>query len=187
MIQNVLLLFLFSAGAVVAQDTPAARVDQMIPQMTVVSMNLGGNSGGHASVPPSETLAAASLKVKASELLLKARAAQTGVAFETLLTRPESNIQMAVRVKSGQGEWHHDDADILIGVEGTAQIVTGGEIVNGKDTAPGEIRGDGVRGGTTKVFKPGDYVRIEPGVAHQFLLAPGTTIRYMAVKVRVGK
>ena len=116
---------------------------------------------------------------------MKARKADAGLAFEVLLKRPESNIQMAVRVKSGQGEWHRDDADILIGVEGSAQIITGGEIVNGKETAPGEIRGDGVRGGTTQPFRAGDFVRIEPKVAHQVLLAPGTTFRYIAVKVRV--
>ncbi|MGI4757205.1 MAG: cupin domain-containing protein [Janthinobacterium lividum] len=139
------------------------------------------------AVPPSQTLEAASLKNKGVELLTKARNVPAGLASEVLLKRPESSIQMAVRVKSGQGEWHHDDADILIGVEGSAQIVTGGEIVNGKETAPGEIRGDSVKGGTTQTFKAGDYIRIEPQVAHQVLLAPGSTFRYMAVKVRAAQ
>lgn len=136
------------------------------------------------AIPPTQTLDAASLKAKAAELLLKARSADAGIASEVLLQRPESNIQEAVRVKSGRGEWHRDDADILIGVEGSAQIILGGEIVNGKETAPGEIRGDGVKGGATQAFKAGDFIRIEPKVAHQVLLMPGTTFRYMAVKVR---
>ena len=135
--------------------------------------------------PPSQTLDAASLNAKAAALLQQARSTPAGLASEVLLKRPESNIQMAVRVKSGQGEWHRDDADILIGVEGSAQIITGGEIVNGKETAPGEIRGDGVRGGTTQPFRAGDFIRIEPKVAHQVLLAPGSTFRYMAVKVHI--
>lgn len=134
--------------------------------------------------PPSQMLDAASLKAKAAALLPQAQSAPSGIASDVLLKRPESSIQIAVRVKSGQGEWHRDDADILIGVEGSAQIVTGGEIVNGKETGPGEIRGDGVRGGTTQPFRAGDFIRIEPKVAHQVLLAPGTTFRYMAVKVR---
>lgn len=139
------------------------------------------------SSPSAQRLDAVSLGNKGADLLGKARVAQTGLASEILLGRADSNIQMAVRVKNGQGEWHHDDADILIGVEGSAQIVTGGEIVNGKETAPGEIRGDSVKGGTTQPFKAGDYIRIEPQVAHQVLLTPGSTFRYMAVKVRVGK
>ena len=134
---------------------------------------------------PSQTLDAASLNAKAAALLQQARSTSAGLASEVLLKRPESNIQMAVRVKSGQGEWHRDDADILIGVEGSAQIITGGEIVNGKETGPGEIRGDGVRGGTTQPFRAGDFIRIEPKVAHQVLLAPGSTFRYMAVKVHI--
>lgn len=139
------------------------------------------------TVPPAQTLDNAALNAKAAELLAKARTATYGVGSEILLTRPDGNIQMAVRVKSGQGEWHHDDADVLIGVEGHAEIILGGEIVNGKDTAPGEIRGDGVKGGTKQPFGAGDVIRIEPQVAHQVILAPGTTVRYMAVKVHVTK
>ncbi len=139
------------------------------------------------TVPLSQRLDAAALNQKAAELLSKARTAEFGIASEVLLKRPESNIQMAARVKSGQSEWHREDADILIGVEGSAEIITGGEVVNGKETAPGEIRGDSVRGGTTQPFRAGDYIRIEPKTAHQVILAPGTTFRYMAVKVRVSQ
>ena len=139
------------------------------------------------TVPPSQTLDHAALTAKAADLLKKAPGNPAGIGSEVLLTRPDGNIQMAVRVKSGQGEWHHDDADVLIGVEGSAEIITGGEIVNGKETAPGEIRGDSVKGGTKQPFGPGDIIRIEPQVAHQVILAPGTTVRYMAVKIHATK
>ncbi len=139
------------------------------------------------TIPPSQMLDHTALNAKAKELLAKAPANPAGVGSEILLTRPDGNIQMAVRVKSGQGEWHHDDADVLIGVEGSAEIITGGQIINGKETAPGEIRGDGVKGGTKQPFRAGDIIRIEPQVAHQVILAPGTTIRYMAVKIHTTK
>ena len=139
------------------------------------------------TIPPSQRLDHAALDAKAKELLAKAPANPAGVGSEILLTRPDGNIQMAVRVKSGQAEWHHDDADILIVVEGSAEIITGGEVVNGKETAPGEIRGDSVKGGTKQPFRAGDIIRIEPQVAHQVILAPGTTLRYMAVKVHTTK
>ena len=139
------------------------------------------------TIPPSQRLDHAALQAKAAELLKKAPGAPAGAASEILLTRPDGTIQVAARVKSGQGEWHHDDADVLIGLEGNAEIITGGEIINGKETAPGEIRGDGVKGGTKQPFRAGDVIRIEPQVAHQVVLAPGTTVRYMAVKVHVTK
>ncbi|MGI4854174.1 MAG: hypothetical protein ACRYF4_09045 [Janthinobacterium lividum] len=137
--------------------------------------------------PPSHMLTSSDLNAQGAELLQQARASQFGFAAKVLLDRPDSNIQVTVRLKSGQGEWHRDDADILIGVEGTAQIITGGQIVHGRETAPGEMRGDGVQGGTTQPFGPGDTLRIEPRVAHQMLLAPGTTVRYMAVKVHAAR
>ena len=139
------------------------------------------------SIPPSQMLDHAANHVKGEELLARARTAPEGIAFQILLTRPDGNIQMAARVKSGQGEWHHDYADVLIGMEGTAEVVTGGEIVNGKETQPGEIRGDGIKGGKKQPFGPGDIIRIEPQTAHQMVLAPGTTIRYMAVKIHITK
>ncbi len=158
MIRTLLLCACFSSGAVYAQ-----------------------------SIPPTQTLDSAFLNAQAAELLAQAKTAQYGIASKVYITRPESTVQMAVRVKSGQGEWHHDDADILIGIEGSAQIILGGEIVDGKDTAPGEVRGDGVRGGRTQTFRAGDVIRIEPQVAHQVLVQPGTTLRYLAVKVKAAK
>lgn len=138
-------------------------------------------------VPPTQSMDAAALHAKGDELLTKARAAKDGIAFEILLSRPDSVLQMAVRVKSGQAEWHKNDADLLMVLEGNAQITTGGEVINGKDTAPGEIRGEGIRGGKTQPFKAGDVIRIEPQVPHQVLVTPGSTLRYFAVKTKVAK
>lgn len=159
----------------------------MIRKLLLCSCMYCGTLLAQQSIPPTQTLDSAFLNAQAAELLKQAQTAQYGIGSKVFITRPESTVQMAVRVKSGQGEWHHDDADILIGVEGSAQIILGGEIINGKDTAPGEIRGDGVQGGTTQPFKAGDVIRIEPQVAHQVLLAPGTTFRYLAVKVKAAK
>ena len=139
------------------------------------------------TTPPSQMLDHALMHAKGEQLLNKARIAPEGIAFEILLTRDDGNIQMAARVKSGQGEWHHDYADVLIGVEGNAEIVTGGEVVNGKETQPGEIRGDSIQGGKKQPFGPGDIIRIEPQTAHQMLMTPGTTMRYMAVKIHITK
>ena len=88
--------------------------------------SMAPNSLPSQTIPPSQMLDHAALHAKGEELLNKARTAPDGIAFEILLTRPDGNIQMAARVKSGQGEWHHDYADVLIGVEGSAEIVTGG-------------------------------------------------------------
>ena len=137
-------------------------------------------------IPSTQRLDAASLHATGDNLLTQARAAKDGIAFTVLLKRPEDVLQMAVRVKSGQAEWHGVDADLLIVLEGDAEIVTGGTVVGGNDTAPNEIRGDSIRGGVTQHFRAGDVVRIEPKTPHQVLLKPGTEVRYLAVKSRPG-
>lgn len=139
------------------------------------------------SAPPSEMITATTLRATGDELLKQARAAKDGIAFKVLLERPDGQEQLAVRVKSGQGEWHHDFADILIGLEGEAEVVTGGTVVNAKETMPGEQRGDSVQGGKRQPFRAGDAIRIEPQTAHQVLLKPGATFRYFVVKVRTGR
>lgn len=136
------------------------------------------------ATPPSEMVTAAMLRSTGDDLLKQALASKDGIAFKVLLTRPDGAEQLAVRVKSGQGEWHRDFADVLIGMEGEAEVVTGGTVVNAKDTAPGEKRGDGVSGGKRQPFHAGDAIRIEPGVPHQMILKPGSTLRYFVVKVR---
>lgn len=139
------------------------------------------------SVPPSEMITATTLRTTGDELLKQARASKDGIAFKVLLERPDGQEQLAVRVKSGQGEWHRDFADILIGLEGEAEVVTGGMVVNAKDTMPGEKRGDSVQGGKHQPFRAGDAIRIEPQTAHQILLKPGATFRYFVVKVRTSR
>lgn len=140
--------------------------------------------GAQTSAPPSEMITATTLRATGDDLVKQARASKDGIAFKVLLERPDGQEQLAVRVKSGQGEWHRDFADILIALEGEAEVVTGGTVVNAKDTMPGEKRGDGVQGGKHQPFRAGDAIRIEPQTAHQVLLKPGATFRYFVVKVR---
>ena len=137
-----------------------------------------------AQAPPSQMITGTSIKTTGDALLKQAKASQDGLAFNVLLTRPDGEEQLAVRTKSGQGEWHHDMADVLIALDGEAEIITGGEVVNAKETKPGEKRGDSVRGGTKQPFRAGDAIRIEPQTAHQILMKPGTTLRYFVIKIK---
>ncbi len=129
-------------------------------------------------------LDARTIRATTDELLKQARTAPEGIAFKIMVTRPDGNEQIAVRVKSGIGEWHHDYADVMFILEGKGEIVTGGEIIGGKQTAPGEIRGEGVKDGQKQAFGPGDVIRVEPRTAHQMLLAPGSVVRYFIVKIK---
>ncbi len=80
-------------------------------------------------------------------------------AFKVLASR---------RDRDGQAEVHARDTDIMYVLEGTATLVTGGQVVNGKATAPDEQRGDSITGGNPRPLVKGDVVVIPKGVPHLF-------------------
>ena len=53
-------------------------------------------------------------------------------------------------------------------VEGRATVVTGGEMVDVREIAPGELRAQAVDGGETHELGAGDVLAIPNGVPHQF-------------------
>jgi glc operon protein GlcG len=92
-------------------------------------------------------------------------------------------VHASHRDKAGVVELHEQDADIIYVLAGTATLVTGGEIVDGKTIAPGEIRGSEVKGGETRQIKPGDVIVVPAGTPHWFKEVPGP-LDYYVVKAR---
>ena len=87
-----------------------------------------------------------------------------------------------IRDSSGQAEVHADWNDHIFVQEGSASLATGGSAVNAKETAPGEKRGDSIKGGDVAVMKPGDYFFVPAGTPHQMILANGQKIKFIAFK-----
>lgn len=74
-------------------------------------------------------------------------------------------------------------ADVFFVQSGEATLVYGGELVDGKTTAPGEMRSASIKGGMEKKIAAGDVVTIPVKVAHQMKLDPGKETTYFVVKV----
>ena len=115
--------------------------------------------------------------------------ARVDAAFErdgVLLKRPE-NGNFAVlgsrRDSRGQVEVHLKDADILYVLKGSATILTGGKLLDGKTVAPDEIRGSQLDGGEAHSLVPGDVLVIPRGEPHWFKEVSGPFL-YFTVKVR---
>ena len=92
-------------------------------------------------------------------------------------------VHASHRDKAGLVEVHEQDADIIYVLEGTATLVTGGQIVDGKTIAPGEIRGTEVKGGETRTISKGDVIIVPAGTPHWFKEVPGP-LNYYVVKAR---
>jgi glc operon protein GlcG len=91
-------------------------------------------------------------------------------------------VHTSRREAAGMAEVHARDTDVMYILDGTATIVTGGDVVGGKTTAPGEIRGTSIRGGKEQRLVKGDVFIVPNGVPHWFRDVPGP-IEYYVVKV----
>jgi mannose-6-phosphate isomerase-like protein (cupin superfamily) len=92
-------------------------------------------------------------------------------------------LEITHREKDGRAELHKTKADVMVIQSGTATIVWGGEVIDPAPTALNEIQGSGIKGGQKQEVGPGDVIEIPAGIPHQFILAPGTQITYLVVKV----
>ena len=88
------------------------------------------------------------------------------------------------REGNGPAEIHDEVTDFYVVQDGEGTLYTGGEVVEPKTTAPGEIRGKSIKGGKTRSLRPGDVVNIPPKTPHQVTMASGKTITYLIVKIR---
>jgi glc operon protein GlcG len=91
-------------------------------------------------------------------------------------------VHASHREASGMVEIHSKDTDIIYVLDGTATIVTGGTIVDGKTTAPDEIRGASIQGGDTRKLVKGDVMIVPNGVPHWFTKVTNP-FNYYVVKV----
>jgi glc operon protein GlcG len=77
-------------------------------------------------------------------------------------------VHTSRREQPGMAEIHTKDADILYVLEGTATVVTGGSPISVKPTGAGELRGERIDGGDTRLLAKGDVMIIPAGVPHWF-------------------
>ena len=93
-------------------------------------------------------------------------------------------LQLSVMPGNGPGELHRNNDDLLMIQQGTATVVTGGAMVNGKDHPGGNTYGSGLEGGVSTQVGPGDIVLIPAGLTHQLLVPPGTVLVMIVGKIQ---
>ena len=109
---------------------------------------------------------------------------KNGLATETLGNWGNHLLLKARRESSrGQAELHEKQADLIVVQSGQATIVVGGRILNGKTTAPNEIRGTSIEGGERQPLNAGDVLHVPVKTPHQVLLDTGQTLDYIVLKV----
>lgn len=113
-------------------------------------------------------------------------AARVSAAFAKgapLIEESNYKVHASRRDAAGQAEIHEADTDIVYMLEGSATFVTGGRVVDGKSTAPEEVRGASIQGGETRTLVKGDVIIVPRGTPHWFKDVKGP-VTYYVVKVR---
>lgn len=114
---------------------------------------------------------------------LAAEAKTKGSSGATLEDYGSYKIQLSVRTSSGGAEVHAHWDDVMTVEEGSATLITGGTVVDGKTNADGETHGPKIEDGHSQTIRPGDVLTVHAGTPHQLLLQPGTTYGAVVVKV----
>ena len=100
----------------------------------------------------------------------------------SLVTAPDLLVSGSHRDKAGQVEVHEKETDVIYVMDGTATFVTGGTMVGGKTTKPGQLMGSDIKGGQTHHLSKGDVIVVPAGIPHWFREVP-QSVSYYVVKV----
>jgi mannose-6-phosphate isomerase-like protein (cupin superfamily) len=118
-------------------------------------------------------------------LIAGADVTEAFVKGRPLIETGDYKVHASRRDAPGQVEVHTLDTDIFYVLDGAATVVTGGEVVDVKETAANERRGASITGGATRRLAKGDVFIIPNGVPHQFTDVQGPFL-YYTVKVTAG-
>jgi uncharacterized protein GlcG (DUF336 family) len=99
-----------------------------------------------------------------------------------LLDSSHYKIDAGRREAPGEVEYHERVTDVMRVVQGSATVVTGGEMIEPHATGVGELRAPAVEGGTRHELHEGDVLAIPSGVPHQFVEVSDPFL-YFVVKV----
>jgi glc operon protein GlcG len=124
-------------------------------------------------------------RVEHREAARVAAAFKEGETGAVLVEDSAFRVAASRRDGPGQAEVHAFETDIFYVLEGRATVILGGEVVEPKQAAPGELRGAAIRGGEVREIDAGDVLVIPRGVPHWFK-AVNTPFRYYVVKSIAG-
>jgi mannose-6-phosphate isomerase-like protein (cupin superfamily) len=124
-----------------------------------------------------------SAELKGFSKSLAPKMSEKKLASQSLANYGNYTFNVAHREATGEAEYHATQADVFFVQTGEATLVVGGELIDGKTSAPNEMRAASIKGGVEKKLAAGDVVTIPAKTAHQLKLDAGKHFTYFYVKV----
>jgi mannose-6-phosphate isomerase-like protein (cupin superfamily) len=104
--------------------------------------------------------------------------------LDRLGTWGNHGILLVRREGDGAVEVHETQVDVITVLSGEGTLIVGGTVVDGKTTAPNEIRGKSINGGVRKSMAAGDVIHIPAKVPHQMLVPKSLVIEVVKVDTK---
>ena len=104
------------------------------------------------------------------------------LSFVPLGNYPGHSVYLVLRGVTGTAELHETEADLFVAKRGTATLVIGGELVDGKQLPRKQQRATSIKGGVRRELAPGDVVHIPMGIPHHLIVPPGERFMYVLTK-----
>jgi mannose-6-phosphate isomerase-like protein (cupin superfamily) len=124
---------------------------------------------------------------KSSEIRARANAAkldENKAGADRLGNWGNHSLLLVRREGDGAAETHENQVDVITVISGAGTLVVGGTMVEGKTTAPGEIRGKSITGGERHPMAAGDVFHIPAKVPHQMLVPKSLVIQVVKVDTK---
>lgn len=119
-----------------------------------------------------------------AELQAKAKAAKIDehkVGLDRVANWGNHSLLLVHREGDGEMEIHENQVDVVTVISGEGTLVVGGTPTDSHQTAPGELRGKGITGGSNHKMAPGDVFHIPAKVPHQMLVPKSLVIQVIKV------
>ena len=112
----------------------------------------------------------------------KEKVAATFAKGGNLVNAPDMIVLGSHREVPGGAEVHDKETDVIYVIDGGATFITGGAMVGGRVTRPGQWLGTSITGGEAHKLTKGDMIIVPAGMPHWFKdMSP--QISYYVVKV----
>jgi mannose-6-phosphate isomerase-like protein (cupin superfamily) len=119
-------------------------------------------------------------------LVDKAKADRKGeatVTAEPILLLAPYKAQLEYRPGNASASVHTEDAELMVVLQGTGNIVTGGTLVDGKQVNAYNMSGPSIAGGQDHSVVKGDMILIPANTPHQVTPSGGAPIVLMTMHV----
>jgi mannose-6-phosphate isomerase-like protein (cupin superfamily) len=135
------------------------------------------------SVPSATTYLTDSELRRAIQTAPEEQAGHPGLYVVRLSSKSEYPVVGVRRTTAGKAEVHAEFTGVWYVIEGAATLVTGGSVVAGASTAPGEVRGGSIKDGSARKIQKGEFAVIPAGTPHWVSSIDGKELLYIVVKM----